>query len=207
MEVELKYAVPDERTLDAIWHDERLAALMEADTRSVEEFDGTYYDTEDLRLLDRDIAYRIRKEGRMHVACLKWNGNTAGALHKRQELNVTLPETEKEPEPDLTVFAQSEIGPLLEEVAGGRTLVPVIRSLMVRRSFRIDTGASIMEVSLDKGRIEAGGGRTPVCELEIELFTGSQEELVALGEEMAGKYGLVPEGQSKFARGLRLLGK
>ena len=40
MEVELKYAVPDERTLDAIWHDERLLSLMEEETRSVEEFDG-----------------------------------------------------------------------------------------------------------------------------------------------------------------------
>ena len=84
MEVELKYAVPDERTLDAIWHDERLLSMMEEETRSVEEFDGIYYDTADHRLLGSDIAYRIRKEGRMRVACLKWSGNTEGALHVRQ---------------------------------------------------------------------------------------------------------------------------
>ena len=64
MEIELKYAVPDERTLDAIWHDERLLSMMEEGTRSVEEFDGIYYDTPDCRLLSKDIAYRIRREGR-----------------------------------------------------------------------------------------------------------------------------------------------
>ena len=207
MEVELKYAVPDERTLDAIWHDERLLSMMEEDTRSVEEFDGIYYDTADHRLLGSDIGYRIRKEGRMRVACLKWSGNTEGALHVRQELNVTLPETEREPEPDLSVFAESEIGPELSRLAGDAPLVPLLRSLVVRRSFRVDTGGSIMEISLDRGKIIAGGGEDPVCELEIELYSGSQDDLKELGEALAGEYGLKPEERSKFARGLRLLGK
>ncbi len=207
MEIELKYAVPDERTLDAIWHDERLLSMMEEGTRSVEEFDGIYYDTPDCRLLSKDIAYRIRREGRRRVACLKWRGNTEGALHIRHELNVTLPESDIAPAPDLSVFAESEIGPVLEELTGGAELVPMISSLVVRRSFRIDTGASICEVSLDKGRIAAAGKEDPVCEMEIELFSGDQDEMAELGAEIAEKYGLIPEERSKFARGLRLMGK
>lgn len=207
MEVELKYAVKDERTLDRIWHDARLTEMMEEETRSIEEFDGIYYDTADQRLLDSDVAYRIRREGRLHVACLKWNGNTEGALHVRQELNVTLPESRERPEPDLSVFAESEIGPELDRLVNGETLIPLIRSAVVRRSFRIDTGESLMEISLDKGKIEAGGKEDPVCELEIELYSGSQDDLMELGEALAGEYGLVPEERSKFARGLRLLGK
>ena len=207
MEVELKYAVKDAETLDAIWQDERLMAMMEEDTRSIESFDGTYYDTADFRLLDSDIAYRIRKEGHLRVACLKWNGNTDGALHVRQELNVTLPESEQDPEPDLSVFAESEIGPELDRLVGGAELVPMIRVPVERRSFRIDTGESLMEISLDKGSVLAGDGETPVCELEIELYSGSQEELLELGQALAEEYGLHAEEQSKFARGLRLLGK
>lgn len=207
MEVELKYAVKDERTLDRIWHDARLTEMMEEETRSIEEFDGIYYDTADQRLLGSDVAYRIRREGHLHVACLKWNGNTEGALHVRQELNVTLPESRERPEPDLSVFAESEIGPELDRLVNGDTLIPLIRSAVVRRSFRIDTGESLMEISLDKGKIEAGGKEDPVCELEIELYSGSQDDLMELGEALAGEYGLVPEERSKFARGLRLLGK
>ena len=143
----------------------------------------------------------------MRVACLKWSGNTEGALHVRQELNVTLPETEREPEPDLSVFAESEIGPELSRLAGDAPLVPLLRSLVVRRSFRVDTGGSIMEISLDRGKIIAGGGEDPVCELEIELYSGSQDDLKELGEALAGEYGLKPEERSKFARGLRLRGK
>ena len=43
--------------------------------------------------------------------------------------------------------------------------------------------------------------------MEIELYSGDQEELTALGDKVAAKYGLVPEERSKFARGLRLMGK
>jgi triphosphatase len=64
-----------------------------------------------------------------------------------------------------------------------------------------------MEISLDRGKIIAGGGEDPVCELEIELYSGSQDDLKELGEALAGEYGLKPEERSKFARGLRLLGK
>ncbi|MBQ3964351.1 MAG: CYTH domain-containing protein, partial [Firmicutes bacterium] len=96
---------------------------------------------------------------------------------------------------------------VLEELTGGAELVPMISSLVVRRSFRIDTGASIFEVSLDKGRIAAAGKEDPVCEMEIELFSGDQDEMAELGAEIAEKYGLIPEERSKFARGLRLMGK
>ena len=45
MEVELKYAVPDERTADMIWSDDELGAMTGEGSRRVSRFYGVYYDT------------------------------------------------------------------------------------------------------------------------------------------------------------------
>ena len=90
MEVELKYAIADEAIADRIWEDEWLSAMAEPKTRSCERFHGAYYDTDDRLLLQNHIAFRVRQEGKFIVAALKWDGDNEGALHKREELNVTI---------------------------------------------------------------------------------------------------------------------
>ena len=51
----------------------------------------------------------------------------------------------------------------------------------------------------------SGGGREqPLCELELELKSGSQEAAVALAEELAARYSLREEPKSKFRRAMDL---
>lgn len=225
MEIELKYAVRDEQTLDALWQDPWLTEIMEEGTRSAEAFDAIYYDTEDGRLLAHNIAYRIRQEGKKRVACLKWSGKTDGALHEREELNVTLPEVAdrdgegeenalrmQDVTPDPTVFSESSIGEELLAILDEAPLRPLMEVRVVRRAFKIDTGTSIMEVSLDQGAIlvEKDGVKPPledpICELEVELYSGEQEDLLEVGKRLADKYDITPEERSKFHRGLALRG-
>ena len=42
-------------------------------------------------------------------------------------------------------------------------------------------------------------------EMEIELYSGSEDELESYGRKLAEKYGLTAEDRSKFARGYALL--
>ena len=119
MEVELKYTVDSRKTADRIWNDPQLKELEEDDSRSSNDFRGTYYDTEDYDLFRHDIAYRLRTEGNKLVASLKWNGKNTGPLHKREELNITLGDARQPKDPDPSVFCESEEGgELLELVAG-----------------------------------------------------------------------------------------
>jgi inorganic triphosphatase YgiF len=62
-------------------------------------------------------------------------------------------------------------------------------------------------VSLDTGEIIAGNERAPIQELEIELFSGSEDELIRIGGKVAEAYDLEPEPLSKFARGRALAEK
>ena len=205
MEVELKYAVPDEKTAEWIWSDEELGAMAEEGSWSVDRFRGLYYDTADRILTENDIAFRIRREGEKTVATLKWRGSREGALYKREELNVTVEGgVPEKAEPD--IFSQSEMGKKVIELTQGSILTPLIEVDVLRKQVRVDTGKSLLEISIDLGKIHTRNGDADISEIEIELFQGDEEDLMQMGSWLAEKYGLVVEEKSKFARGLEKLG-
>ena len=206
MEIELKYNIDSSELAEAIWSDEELQQFEEEDTRECEPFNGTYYDTNDYILFRNYIAFRIREEGPKLVASLKWNGKSDGGLHKREELNIHLLETEKPENPAPDIFAESEEGKDVVRLVGDKTLVSMMDVNMTRRSFRIDYNGSVMEISIDSGEIIANEQHRPICELEIELFSGSEEDLMRIGDLLSDKYNLVPEQASKFSKGLSMLG-
>lgn len=206
MEIELKYAVPDEETVDAIWADQNLRDIEERDSRVTETLDAVYFDTDAMDLLSRDIAFRIRREGNRSVATLKWNGKAVGPLHTREELNINLGEGPAPESPDPELFSASEIGEELLEIIGDKPLSAFMSVHVSRRRVRVDTNQAMVELAIDMGHVNTPAGSCPVCEAELELYSGKQEDMVRLGETLAAKYGLVPEHRSKFARGLSLLG-
>jgi triphosphatase len=93
------------------------------------------------------------------------------------------------------------------EALSGQPLVLIFETVFTRRRFRIDSEGTICEVSLDQGEIIVGDRCVPIQELEIELFSGSEDELLRIGNKVAGAYGLEPEPLSKFARGKALAEK
>lgn len=207
MEIELKYDIMDGETSQKIWTDEELSRFEEGNSRKVEDYRGVYFDTEDFVLLKNDIAYRIRQEGSKMVASLKWNGSNDGALHTREELNINLGMAgEKEFVPDVCVFRESEIGNELIALVGDKPLFDIIHVNVLRKSFRVDMGESLFEVSLDDGEVVTKKGSIGVHECEIELYSGDRKDLEELGKKMKEKYNLVSQRDSKFARGLKLLG-
>jgi triphosphatase len=207
MEIELKYSIGTGEIADAIWEDEEIRLMEETGSRCCEELKAIYYDTSDLDLLKHDIAFRIREEGNRVIATLKWNGKTIGALHTREELNVNLGEGQCSDNPDPTIFSQSEIGAELLELIGEKPLLGFIEVHVSRRKLRVDTNQAIFEIALDSGSVVTKNGTCLISEAEIELYSGKEDELIAMGDHLAQKYGLVPETRSKFARGLALLGK
>lgn len=205
MEIELKYSIGSTKIADAIWEDEEVKLIEEDGSRCREKLSAIYFDTKDNDLLKHDIAFRIREEGTRAIASLKWNGKSVGALHTREELNINLGEGKCPDEPDPSVFSESEIGHELMEIIGSQQLIGFMKVDVSRRKVRVDTSQAIMEIALDTGSVETKNGSCPICELEIELYSGKEEDLIKMGELLATTYGLQPEIKSKFARGLALL--
>ena len=206
MEVELKYSIADEATAEKLWVDEMLTSCEEEDSREKVPMKSAYFDTENFTLSENDIAFRVRKEGSRIVASLKWGGKNDGALHQRQEINVPVDDEAcfLAPAPDL--FKESEIGQHVIELIGDQMLNCIMEMNYIRGRFRIDKNDSIMEVSIDQGEIVTDKGKKPISELEVELFSGEESELLAIGDEISAKYGLEAGLSSKFSRGLDMLG-
>lgn len=201
MEIELKYRIPDEETAARIWEDRLFAEIEEEGTREEIRLEAVYYDTPTYALAKNEIAYRVRREGDRLIATLKWKGKSEDGLHVREELAVPVAELA----PDIRVFLESDIGAELESLLAGQELTELMRTRILRRQFRIDTGTGLFEISVDKGEVSTVCGDSPVLEVEAELYSGETEELLQIGRQIQETYGLEPENTSKYAKGIEKL--
>jgi inorganic triphosphatase YgiF len=206
MEVELKYLVDSKERADAIFNDAYLFSIEEEDTREKTFFKAAYFDTADYILSKHDIAFRVRMEGDQLVAALKWRGKVEGGLHRREEINVPLDDPQSYIMPSPEIFAESDIGKEVIRLVGESPLISLMEMGFLRSRFRVDTGNSIIEVALDMGEILTDRGNLPILELELELYSGEETELMALGDRLSKAYELLPFDQSKYLRGRKLLG-
>jgi len=207
MEIEMKYGIADKERAEEIWEDPQLLAIGDLDSRETVLMKAVYFDTEDHVLSENDMAFRVRMEGSRIVASLKWNGSVVDGYHTREELNVPVTEESYLIDPPTDLFKESEQGKALLELVGDKRLVNMMENRFLRRKMRADSGSAICEIAIDTGEIVTDGGSMPICELEIELYSGEPEEIKEIGASLAEKYGLVPENRSKYARGLSLARK
>jgi inorganic triphosphatase YgiF len=205
MEIEMKYGIGDKEIAKSIWEDEYLASIEEKDSREKVYMKASYFDTDDYILSKNDIAFRVRMEGARIVASLKWNGASEEGLHTREEINVPVNDEACFIAPDPEIFKESDIGRDMIALVAGKPLHSLLETRFLRSKMRVDTGKTICEVAIDEGEIVTDFGSLPICELEIELFTGDQEDVLGIGRTLAEKYGLTAENRSKYARGLKLL--
>lgn len=195
MEIELKYKLLSHLLADKIWKDFGGQGVGC-------KYSGAYYDTPDMGLAKKDVIFRIRSEEEACIATMKWNAVEDFGLYEREEVDVNLG-----PNPpnqiDREIFRGTKAFDIVSDISGD--LLQCINVDFIRRKKVVSFGQSLVELAIDMGNITAGKGKSPICELEIELKEGNKEDLVALGKEIVEKYSLEPEKSSKFARGKKLL--
>lgn len=206
MEVELKYLIDSKETADAIFNDAYLFSIEEKETREKMFFKAAYFDTPDYILSKHDIAFRVRMEGEQLIASLKWRGKVEGGLHRREEINVPVDDPQCYVMPSAEIFSESDIGKEVIGLVGESPLISLMEMGFLRSRFRVDTGDSIIEVALDMGEILTDKGNLPIQELELELYTGEEADLMELGNRLSKDYQLLPFNESKYLRGRKQLG-
>ena len=60
------------------------------------------------------------------------------------------------------------------------------------------------ELALDQGILLGGSKELPLCEVEVELKSGSEAAATALAQALAAAYSLSEEPKSKFRRAMDL---
>jgi triphosphatase len=193
-----------------------LHQLTMPDSRIITQMISHYLDTADRLMTQRKISLRVREEDDRRILTVKSDGQSKNGLHQRPEWSLAL-------EDDWSDFLQAGLDTewfyrhavsqgdsddqLHEILTGldGQPLVEIGRIRFTRTAFDVGYGDTLMELALDQGEIIVGRITEPINELELELREGDVRDLMALGEELTGKFALVPETMSKFARCLSLM--
>jgi len=174
--------------------------------------DAIYLDTAD-RLLQRNaMALRLRRSGRRWVQTLKSAGKVTGGLSVRGEWETPARMRGGRPHVNLAALADTPLPAVLAGRRGVRALVPVFRMRFTRDVRTVTRGRSLIEVAIDRGRIETLNARQrrheELNEVEFELKQGQAEDLSALALRLIGRgrhaLALVPLPLSKAERGYLL---
>ena len=80
-------------------------------------------------------------------------------------------------------------------------LIPLCAAQFTRRACDIQlAGGTVCELCGDVGQLAGGGSEEDLCEIEVELKSGSEEILEAYAEELMDHFDLQEEPRSKFGR-------
>lgn len=185
-EFELKYAATADvqaviRTAYGPWQEIRM--------------ETTYFDTPDGALSSRHMTLRLRRENDETICTLKtplpdgsrgeWECHTA----------------------DIYDGIRALIAMGAPKLLAGLTINGVTErcgARFTRLAAQIPTADGMAELALDSGILLGCGKETPLCEVEIELKSGSEAAAVALAQSLAAQYDLQAESKSKFRRAMDL---
>ncbi len=84
-------------------------------------------------------------------------------------------------------------------------LVPVCGARFTRQAAQVEWEGTALELALDSGVLLGGVRELPLCEIEVELKSGSEETALRFARDLADRFGLIPEGKSKYRRALALV--
>lgn len=200
MEIEAKFAVPDKATWLKLQVVDQIAgyALSAGVTKHVHD---TFVDTSDRLILASRHVCRQREVDGQIVMTLKSGQTVEGAVHRREELEITL-----EREQPIGQWPPSEIRDRLLSLVGDVELVPLFdqrQTRIIRWASRGDR--TVAEMSVDQVELAIKGRERSYFEVEFELKeAGMEEDLLVIGACLQDEWHLQPEQRSKFSRALEL---
>lgn len=195
-EIELKFIVQHE-AVEAL---RSLLNTLESRHQAPRQLLNVYYETPDNLLRRHDMGLRIRGDVGHYEMTIKVAGRVTGGLHQRPEYNIPL----EKPELDLARFP-AEIWPQGLDVERLATAVkPLFSTDFHREKWVVSQGESEIELALDQGEVKADEHSEPLCELELELLSGSTADLLKLARQLVAQPGIRQGSLSKAARGYHL---
>ncbi len=159
-----------------------------------------YYDTPGFDLQKAGMALRLRRAGRQWLQTLKGGGSVKGGLHQRNEWEVPVRGAALDFSlPDMAPWDEQLPPPLRKK------LQPVFITDFSRTSRMLQWQDAQIELSMDQGEVRAGQHSAPICEVELELKSGTPVRLFELALAMLEIVPFELEATSKAELGYRLV--
>ena len=202
-EIELKYTLESPARGREILNSSLINELCVPGSRSCFNMRAVYYDDKERTLTSKGIGYRIRKENDQFIATVKWNSRIdQSGFSKRCEYNAAVKGEVPDPFSFKDIIQEKEYADLI----CGIKPEPLFTTEFTRELVLVNYRNSVIEAAFDSGKISAENtAAVPICELEFELKSGSEEELTEFGQIVSGHFALEPLNDSKLKRGLELI--
>jgi triphosphatase len=197
-EIELKFEVP----AHSIARLNRSSLLRGATiaSRKPATLVSVYFDTDKLMLRNKGLSLRVRRIGRRYVQTIKQECGESAGLFARNEWERDIDGKQ----PDLDAARDTALEPLLSKKLR-RGLKPLFETRVRRTVYPIRSGDSEIELSIDRGKVEAGRQSSPLCEVELELKRGDSGALFKLARTLAEQVPIQLSVKSKAERGYALI--
>ena len=196
-EIEIKLSVPEEHAL-RLWE---VLARHPHDKPVTHRLFSAYYDTPECALKTVGAALRLRRQGGRWIQTVKSDGQVAGGLHRHVEHEVEVAAQL----PSFPAMTEAGLGDLVADRRLREALTVAFTTEFNRTSTLLRPAAGkVVEVSLDRGGIAAGDRREPICEIELELKSGTPRCLFDLALEIAAVLPVRFDNRSKAERGYAL---
>src|SRR6266516_52206 len=197
-EIELKFEVP----AHSFYRLARSSLLRAARKKSSKPATlvSVYFDNDKLKLRNKGLSLRVRRIGRRHVQTIKQETGDSGTLFARNEWEHDIGGKQ----PDLDAAQETALAPLLSKKLR-RGLKPVFETRVRRTVYPISRDGSEIELTIDRGKVQAGERSSPLCEVELELKRGESAELFRLARGLAEQVPVQLAIKSKAERGYALV--
>jgi triphosphatase len=198
-EIELKYFVTSDNTQENIT--QLFTAQQLVFSCVTKQLSNCYYDTAHLDFRHHDMGLRIRGwDGKLEQT-IKTAGVVIAGLHQRPEYNVEISHNF----PELVLFPAEIWQPTQNVEQLQESLIPLFSTDFSRIIWLVTlANSSVVEVAFDQGNISSDGRIVNICELELELVSGTASDLLFLAKLLFKVLSVRPSSQSKAARGYRL---
>ena len=160
-----------------------------------------YFDNPAHDLRRQGIALRVRREGPRWLQAVEGDGTAQDGLLRRAEPEVEVGVAA----PDHSKIADTGLAEAVSSASLHGKLKPVLIADFTR-SFRVLTPDPVtrIEACIDRGEIRSGKRVEPLAELELELKSGSPQQLYSLALDLAKDLPLSLGNRSKLERGYAL---
>ena len=183
VEFEIKFqATPEQQ--------EALRSVLAGETKEYT-MRTTYYDTPDGDLSARKYTLRRRMENETSVCTLKTPAKGLG----RNEFELNCDAIE-DAIPELCRLSG------LPELPGllAKGVVVSFGAAFQRTAITLERPDCVLEIALDRGVLTGGGRKMPLCEIEVELKSGTEAAAKQYAKMLQVAYGLTQEPRSKVQR-------
>lgn len=210
METELKLAYDSVDDLLAVQDKDWFVGVLLPDMPTHQRFINSYYDTDDCFLRSQGATVRVRDiEGNGFVHTVKSSAGNKDGLHQRFEWNY---ETDEEKFNTISFLKNAELcnDPfhIIEDILlpiSDVKLTCMFQTVFDRITYMVGYGNSIIELSLDYGKINVLDRSEEICEMEIELVEGDVRDVISLGHVVLSNSKCRTENRSKYSRCFDLL--